>query len=78
MLIYYGGRNDLANLGTNTCSNLVDWRKTLNYKEYPNKQKTPSRMSRKRARRDVFLFNKYEPKKLRSKLRRERRLIDDV
>ncbi len=43
------------------------------YKEYADKKKTPSRMSRKRARREVYLFNKNEPKRLKAKLRRERR-----
>jgi len=45
----------------------------MQYKSYGNKKTAPSRMTRKRQRRDVFLFNKTESKKLRSKLRRERR-----
>jgi len=45
------------------------------YKSYPNKQKTPSRMSRKRARRDVFVYNKTAAKKLRSLRRRERQAL---
>ena len=47
----------------------------MNYKSYPTKKSTPSRLARKGARRNVFLFNKYEAKKLKSKLRRERRAL---
>jgi hypothetical protein len=44
-------------------------------KAYPNKKSASSRMTRKRARRDVFMYNKTEAKKLRSSLRRQRRLL---
>ena len=33
------------------------------YKPHPTAKDTPSRMNRKRARTDVFLYNKYEAKK---------------
>lgn len=45
----------------------------MNYKPYGNKKTAPSRMTRKRLRRDVFMFNKTEVKRLRSALRRQRR-----
>lgn len=38
--------------------------------QYPNKKSTPSRMSRKRARRDVFIKNKKT-----TKLRRKAQLL---
>jgi len=68
------GRDDLAYLGTNTYRNSINWRKTLmQYKSFGNKKTVPSRMSRKRLRREVFVYNKTASKKLRSSLRRERR-----
>lgn len=39
----------------------------MNYQIYPNKEKTPSRMTRKRARRDVFIKNKTMKKAFRKR-----------
>jgi hypothetical protein len=47
----------------------------MNYKAYGDKKITPSRMTRKRARRDVFIFNKKETKRLKALQRRERRAL---
>jgi len=44
----------------------------MNYKSYSNKKSTPSRMARKRARRDVFNFNRKAKKLLRKQARSER------
>lgn len=48
----------------------------MNYKSYPTKEKAPSRMTRKRARRDVFVSNKKAKKLLSSQARRARRLAE--
>jgi hypothetical protein len=47
----------------------------MNYKSYLDKKESPSRMTRKRARRDVFVFNFKAKRLLRKKLRVERALI---
>jgi len=44
----------------------------MNYKSYPTKKEKPSRLARKGSRREIFLFNKYEAKRIKTKLRRER------
>lgn len=46
----------------------------MNYLEHPTKQKSPSRMTRKRARRDVFVKNN-KMKKLFKKQRAKDRLV---
>jgi hypothetical protein len=45
----------------------------MNYKSYGNQKSTPSRMSRKRMRRDVFMGNKKMAKALRKAARLERK-----
>lgn len=42
---------------------------------YRTKKDTPSRLTRKQARRSTFLENKTAIKKLKSKLRRERQAV---
>lgn len=37
----------------------------MNYKAYGNTKSTPSRMARKRARRDVYVFNRKAKKLMR-------------
>ena len=49
----------------------------MEYKAYPNKEKAPSRMSRKRERATVFLFNKKMAKKARKAARLARKVSDD-
>jgi len=44
----------------------------MNYKSYLTKEKAPSRMTRKRARRDTFVCNKKAKKLLRKQARSER------
>jgi hypothetical protein len=48
----------------------------MNYKTYGNRKTVPSRMSRKRLRRDVFVKNKLAKKLLKSQARRNRRLSE--
>lgn len=38
------------------------------YKSYPTQKDTPNRMSRKRARADIFWYNKHQAKKEAKKL----------
>jgi hypothetical protein len=47
----------------------------MNYKAYGTAKSTPVRMARKRARRDVFLFNKKASKLRRKTIRLERKLL---
>jgi hypothetical protein len=56
-----------------TCSSGV---KEMNYKSYLTKEKAPSRMSRKRARRDIFVFNKKAKKLLLKQRRFERQQLE--
>ena len=46
----------------------------MNYKEYLGKEKTPSRMARKRARREIFVWNSKAKKLLRKKRRLEKQI----
>jgi len=39
------------------------------YKPHPTQKDTPNRMNRKRARKDIFSYNKYQAKKEAKKLR---------
>jgi hypothetical protein len=48
----------------------------MKYKAYPNKKSTPSRMTRKRLRRDVFLSNKRLAKAARKARRLERKSLE--
>lgn len=50
----------------------------MNYKVYGTKKVTPSRMTRKRARRDVFLANKKAAKTARKARRLERKSLKQV
>jgi len=45
----------------------------MTYKSYPTRKDTPSRMTRKRARKEVFLYNRYEAKKIAKQKRKEER-----
>jgi len=44
----------------------------MNYKAYPTKKTTPSRLSRKGSRRTIFTYNKKLKKLLRKQARSER------
>lgn len=50
----------------------------MTYKSYGSKASTPSRMSRKRMRRDVFLANNKMAKARRKARRLERKLLEEV
>ena len=48
----------------------------MTYKSFGNKKTVPSRMARKRLRRDVFVANKKAKKLLKKQVRAERRLAE--
>jgi len=50
----------------------------MNYEPYPNKKAVPSRMTRKQARRKVFITNKKSKRLYRKTRQQERALLAEA